>query len=99
VIGAGHGGAPRTASRRAVREISDLVCVLEDWKAQQDSEPIFDVDMHKVDGKPFVRVTFPDGKEETIYGFNDRAEAIKWTRCEAVVWLYNRRKELDRKKA
>ena len=40
-------------------EISDLVKVLEDWEAQQDSEPIFDIDMHKVDGKPFVRVTFP----------------------------------------
>ena len=34
-------------------EISDLVQVLEDWEAQQDSEPIFDVDMHKIDGKPF----------------------------------------------
>ncbi len=58
-------------------EISDLVKVLEDWEAQQDSEPFFDVDIHAVDGKPFVRVTFPDGKEETIYGFATRAEAIK----------------------
>jgi len=42
-------------------EISDLVKVLEDREAQRDSEPIFDVDTHKIDGKPFVRVTFPDG--------------------------------------
>jgi IS1 family transposase len=72
-------------------EISDLVQVLEDWEAQQDSEPIFDVDMHAIDGKPFVRVTFPHGKEETIYGFTTRADAIKWIRCEAVVWLWDRR--------
>ena len=79
-------------------EISDLVRVLEDWEAEQNNEPFFDVDMHKVDGKPFVRVTFPDGKEETIYGFNNRAEAIKWIRCEAVIWLYERR-AIEKKKA
>jgi hypothetical protein len=79
-------------------EISDLVRVLEDWEAQQDSEPIFDIDTHRIDGKPFVRVTFPDGKEETIYGFNNHAEAIRWIRCEAVVWLYERR-QLEKKKA
>ena len=50
--------------------------------------------MHKIDGKPFVRVTFPDGKEETIYGFNTRAEAIRWIRCDAIVWLYERRRML-----
>lgn len=72
-------------------EISDLVKVLEDWEAQQESEPSFEIDTHKIDGRPFVRVTFPDGKEEAIYGFNVRAEAIKWIRCEAVVWLYERR--------
>ena len=33
--------------------------------------------MHNVDGKPFVRVTFPDGKEGTICGFDTRAGAIK----------------------
>ena len=74
-------------------EISDLVQVLEDWEAQQDSEPSFDVDAHAIDGKPFVRVTFPDGKEETIYGFNTHADAIKWIRCEAVVWLWRRREK------
>ncbi len=74
-------------------EMSDLVKMLEDWEAQQDSEPFFDVDMHAIDGKPFVRVTFPDGEEETIYGFTNRADAIKWIRCEAVVWLYDRRQQ------
>jgi IS1 family transposase len=72
-------------------EISDIVKVLGDWEAQQDSEPIFGVDTHKIDGKPFVRVTFPTGETEAIYGFETRADAIKWIRCEAVVWLYDRR--------
>jgi hypothetical protein len=72
-------------------EISDLVRVLEDSEAPQGSKPIFDVDLHKIDGKPFVRATFPDGKEETIYGFNTRADGIKWTGCEAVVWLWQKR--------
>jgi hypothetical protein len=72
-------------------EISDLVQILEDWEAQQENEPSFDVDTHAVDGKLLVRVTFPDGKTETIYGFTTRADAIKWIRCEAVVWLYQRR--------
>jgi IS1 family transposase len=74
-------------------EISDLVQVLEDWEAQQGSEPSFEVDIHDIDGKPFVRVTFPDGKTETIYGFSTRAEAIKWIRCEAIVWLYECREK------
>jgi hypothetical protein len=47
--------------------------------------------MHRIDGKSFVRVTFPDGKEETIYGFATRVDVIKWIRCEAVVWLWERR--------
>ena len=76
-------------------EISDLVQVLEDWEAQQESEPTFDVDMHKVDGKPFVRVTFPDGTTEPIYGFATKADAIKWIRCEAVVWLYEYEKQIE----
>jgi IS1 family transposase len=74
-------------------EISDIVKVLEDWEAQQDNEPLFDIDTHRIDGKPFVRVTFRDGKQETIYGFNTRADAIRWIRCEAVVWLYERRQK------
>ena len=38
------------------------------------------------------------GQPEAIYGFNTRAEAIKWIRCEAVVWLW-RRRELEKKEA
>ncbi len=73
-------------------EISDLVQVLEDYEAQAVGEPIFEVETHAIDGKPFVRVTFPDGKTETIYkNFTTPADAIKWIRCEAVVWLYERR--------
>ena len=79
--------------------MSDLVRVLEDWEAQQGSEPSFDVDVHAVDKRPFVRVTFPDGKTEAIYGFAIRADAIRWIRCEAVVWLYEWRKKLDTKEA
>ena len=45
-------------------EMSDLVQVLEDWEAQQDNEPSFGVDIHAVAiSEPFVRVTFPDGKD------------------------------------
>ncbi len=73
-------------------ETSDLVRVLEDWEALQGSEPIFDVDLHNIDGKPFVRATFPDGKGETIFGFDTRANGIKWTGCEAVVWLWQKRR-------
>jgi IS1 family transposase len=75
-------------------EISDLVKVLESWEVQQDSEPVFDVDTHKIDGKPFVRVTFPKGKTEAIYGFETRSDAIKWIRCDAIVWLYEWRLKL-----
>ena len=80
-------------------KISGLAQVLEDWEAQQDSEPSFDIDTHKIDGKPFVRVTFPDGKTEAIYGFTTRVEAIRWIRCDAVVWLYERRQKLEIKEA
>lgn len=73
--------------------MSDLVQMLADWEAQQGSEPTFDVDSHKIDGKPLVRVTFPNGETEAIYGFETRAEAIKWIRCEAVVWLWQRREQ------
>ncbi len=76
-------------------EISDLVKVLEDWEAHQDSEPSFDIDIHAIGDKPFVRVTFPNGETEAIYGFATRSEAIKWIRCEAVVWLYERRKRIE----
>ena len=62
-------------------------------------EPTFDVDAHAVDKRPFVRVTFPDGKTEAIYGFATKADAIRWIRCEAVVWLYERRQKPEMKEA
>ena len=74
-----------------VWDVSDIVRVLEAWEAQKDNEPSFDVDTHKIDGKPFVRMTFPNGGTEAIYGFKTRADAIKCIRCEAVVWLWQRR--------
>ena len=43
-------------------------------------------------------MTFPAGDTETIYGFKTRGEAIKWIRCEAVVWLWQRR-EIEKAKA
>jgi hypothetical protein len=54
---------------------------------------------HKIDGKPLVRVTFPNGETEAIFGFETLAEAIKWIRCEAVVWLWQRREQRKRKEA
>jgi hypothetical protein len=41
-----------------------------------------------------VGVTFQNGKQETIYGFKSELDAAKWIRCEAVVWLYQRRNEI-----
>lgn len=32
-------------------EVSDLVARLEQWEVDRDTEPFFDVDMHKIDGK------------------------------------------------
>jgi IS1 family transposase len=73
-------------------EISDIVKVLEDWEAQQDSEPSFEIEANRIGDGYFVRVTFPTGKTEAIYGFATRADAIKWIRCEAVIWLWEHRK-------
>ncbi len=81
-------------------EVSDIVRVLEQYEAEKVGEPQFDVDVHKIDGKPFVRVTFPNGETETIYKeFQTRADAIKWIRCEAIVWLWERRKTSERQMA
>ena len=75
-------------------EISDIVKVLEDWEAQRVTEPSFEVEANRIGEGYFVRITFPDGKTDAIYGFGSRADAIKWIRCEAVVWLYEKRKRL-----
>ena len=76
-------------------EISDLVQVLEDWEALRESEPSFEIERHKITGDYFVRVTFPNGQTEAIYnGIKTKADALKWIRCEAVVWLYDCRQRL-----
>ena len=47
----------------------------------------------------FVRVTFPTGETQEIRNhFASREDAIRWIRCEAVVWLRQRR-GLDKKAA
>jgi hypothetical protein len=75
-------------------EISDIVQMLEDYESQIATEPSFDVEANKIGEGYFVRVTFPNGETESIYGFTAKADAIKWIRCEAVVWLWERRKSL-----
>lgn len=75
-------------------EMSDIVQVLEAWEAQQINEPSFEVEANKIGDGHFVRITFPKGETEAIYGFATKADAIKWIRCEAVIWLYERRKRL-----
>jgi hypothetical protein len=78
-------------------EMSDIVLALEAWEAQQINEPSFEVEANKIGDGHFVRVTFPKGELETIYGFATKADAIKWIRCEAVAWLFGRRgKELTK---
>jgi hypothetical protein len=73
-------------------EVSDIVQVLEDWEAQQVSEPQFEPEENRIGSGWFVRVTFPNGETEAVYGdFATKADAIKWIRCEAVVWLYEYR--------
>ena len=73
-------------------DVSDIVQVLADWEARRVAEPAFDVGENKIGGGYFVRITFPTGKTETVYGFVTKSDAIKWIRCEAIVWLYGRRK-------
>jgi hypothetical protein len=72
-------------------EISDLVQALEDWEAQRETEPTFEPEENRIGGGWFVRVTFPNGETDTIRdNFVTKADAIKWIRCEAIVWLYER---------
>jgi IS1 family transposase len=74
-------------------DVSDIVQVLEDWEAQRVTEPSFDVEPNRIGDGYFVRVTFPTGETEAIYNnFKSREDAIKWIRCEAVVWLWKRRR-------
>ncbi|HVV60317.1 MAG TPA: DDE-type integrase/transposase/recombinase, partial [Pseudolabrys sp.] len=73
-------------------EIKDLVQVLEDYEAQRETEPQFEPEQNKIGDGWFVRASFPTGENEEIRkSFASKADAITWIRCEAVVWLYNRR--------
>jgi IS1 family transposase len=72
-------------------EISDLVTMLEAWEALHARiEPKFEIEANRIGDGHFVRITMPNGEAETVYGFATEAEAAKWIRCEAVVWLYQR---------
>ena len=79
-------------------EISDIVQVLEDYEAQRETEPQFEPERNRIGDGWFVRVTFPKGETETIRNnFQSREDAIRWIRCEAVVWLWQRREQLQKK--
>jgi hypothetical protein len=73
-------------------EMKDIVAMLEAWEALYARvEPKFEIDNHQIDGKPFVRVTLPNGQSETVYGFSSEGEAARWIRNESQAWLYERR--------
>lgn len=72
-------------------EISDIVKLLEAYEAQTTAEPVFHVHESKIGEGYLVRALFPNGDSEDIRGFAAREDAINWIRCEAVVWLYERR--------
>jgi IS1 family transposase len=82
-----------------VWDIADIVRVLEVWELQRETEPSFEPEENRIGGGWFVRVTFPNGDTDTIRNnFATRSDAIKWIRCEAVVWLWERR-QLEKKEA
>lgn len=72
-------------------EMSDIVQLLEAWEAERVTEPAFEIEENRIGDGHFVRVIFPGGKLESVYGFATKADAIKWIRCEAVVWLWQKR--------
>jgi IS1 family transposase len=74
-------------------EISDIVNLLEEYEAQVKAEPVFDVHQSQIGDGYLVRALFPNGESEDIRGFATREDAITWIRCEAVVWLYEKRKK------
>lgn len=74
-------------------EMSDIVAVLEGWEAQQGGEPSFEPEENQIGEGWLVRVTWPNGEKGSIYNnFATKADAVKWIRCEAVVWLWQQRK-------
>jgi hypothetical protein len=73
-------------------EISDIVKVLEDWEAANSrAVPTFEIGENAIGGGNHVRVTFPNGEHETVYGFATLADAKNWIRRDSQVWLYERR--------
>lgn len=78
-------------------EVSDIVKVLEAWEAQQGGEPQFEPEENQIGEGWLVRVTWPNGEKGSIYNnFKTKADALKWIRCEAVVWLWQRREKLNK---
>lgn len=75
-------------------EISDVVQVLEDFEAQRKAEPEFEIERERIGKEYFIRAILPNDATDTIHGFKTEADAAKWIRNEAVVWLYERRKKL-----
>lgn len=76
-------------------EVSDIVKVLEAWEAQQGSEPQFEPEENQIGEGWLVRVTWPNGEKGSIYNnFKSKEDAVKWIRCEAVVWLWQHRQRL-----
>ena len=83
-----------------VWDVADIVKVLEAWESQQGSEPSFEPEENQIGEGWLVRVTWPNGEKGSIYNdFKTKADAVKWIRCEAVVWLYEHRKVAVLKKA
>jgi hypothetical protein len=77
-----------------VWELSDLVRVLEQYEVARETEPTFEPEVNAIGEGWFVRVTFPNGDSDTVRNnFASKAEAVKWIRCEAVVWLWQRREK------
>jgi hypothetical protein len=64
---------------------------IEDWEAEQGTQPMFEIEAERIGQGYFVRATLPTGEFGTVHGFADKAAAAKWIRCEAAVWLFERR--------
>lgn len=80
-------------------EVSDIVQALEDFENQRKSEPSFEIERERIGKGYFIRATLVNGMTDTIYGFATEADAARWIRCEAIVWLYERREKLQMKRA
>ena len=56
-------------------EMGDIVSVIEAWEISEARTAKL-IDENKIGEGPFVRVTFPNGEFETIYGFATKADAM-----------------------